>query len=251
MNKNINDSIIDSLMDEVSNEIQSRIPTQNLESRILRSIHTIESKPRFSWRAAPITVSVSIFILLAITIYCFYAPQSSLKMKIIRGQGAIHIDEKEQIAGANEFKLPIHSVITTLNNQMYAQLNQETAIILDRNTTIQYDENRQIRFKGGRLQYMHTNDTAPEWIIRTSIADVQALGTEYCVVLQNQKLLLDVFEGKVQVQTQSYRKEIQSGESFIVDRNQCVKREQFMNQKVWWNESVTIPWTQLLKRSKK
>ena len=251
MNKNIDDSIVDSLMDEVSNGIQSRIPTQNLESRILHSIHDIESKTRFSWRMAPITVSVSIFILLAITIYCFYAPQSSLRMKIIHGQGVIHIDDKEQIAGANEFKLPVHSVLATLNNQMYAQLNQETAIILDRNTTIQYEENRQIRFIGGRLQYIHTDDTAPEWIIRTSIADVQALGTEYCIVFEKQKLFLDVFEGRVQIQTQSYRKEIQSGESFTVDRNQCVKRDQFMNQKVWWNETETIPWTQVLRRSKK
>ncbi len=251
MNKEKSDSIVDSLMDKVSNEIQSRIPTQNLESRILHSIHDIESKSHFSWRTAPITVSVSIFILFPIAIYCFYAPQSSLKMKIIHGQGAIHIDDKEQIAGANEFKLPVHSVITTLNNQIYAQLNQETAIILDRNTTIQYDENQQIQFIEGRLQYIHTDDTEPEWSIRTSIADVQALGTEYCIVLENQKIFLDVFEGRVQVLTQSYRKEIQSGESFTIDRNQCVKRDQFMNQKVWWNETETIPWTQLLRRSKK
>ncbi len=143
------------------------------------------------------------------------------------------------------------SVLATLNNQMYAQLNQETAIILDRNTTIQHEENQRIRLIGGRAQYMHTDDTEPEWSIRTSIADIQVLGTEYCIALENQKLFLDVFEGRVQIQTQSYRKEIQSGESFTIDRDQCVKRNQFVNQKVWWTESGSIPWTQVLRRSKK
>jgi transmembrane sensor len=95
-------------------------------------------------------------------------------------------------------------------------LPDRSTAVLNKNTVIEYPEafgsdKREVSFKQGEAFFRVASDAEKPFIIHTTLADVQVVGTAFNIIQHGEVLEVSVDEGKVLVVTATSRQYLEAG----------------------------------------
>jgi transmembrane sensor len=97
------------------------------------------------------------------------------------------------------------------------QFSDSSLVILNKNASVSYPDifnrsTREVELTNGEAFFKIAKDKSKPFIIHTRIADIKVVGTEFNVILENDKLIVSVVEGRVLVITKNDSKGLEAGD---------------------------------------